>query len=85
MIEYSTHYNTPVGLELAKYVLMRLVDNQSVETISKDLDDDMWFVNSIVEFLKDIEWVKQDQTSGLYKMTEVGKTKARPSKVIVWI
>lgn len=64
---------------------MRLVDNQSVETISKDLDDDMRFVNSIVEFLKDIEWVKQDQTSGLYKMTEVGKTKARASKVIVWI
>lgn len=64
---------------------MRLANNQSVETISKDFDDDMPFVNSIVEFLKDIGWVKQDQTSGLYKMTEVGKTKAHASKIIVWI
>ena len=34
-----------------------------------------WF-NGIVMFLKDIGWVVQDQASGLYYVTEVGKLKS---------
>ncbi len=32
--EYSTYPNSLTGLQLAKYVLMRLVDNHSVEKIA---------------------------------------------------
>ena len=41
------------GLELAKYILLRLVDNhESIKQISKDFDDDIRFVNSIIRFSK---------------------------------
>ena len=40
-VEYSTYSRMLGGLELAKYVLMRIVDNQSIEKISEDFDDDI--------------------------------------------
>jgi hypothetical protein len=64
---------------------MRLVDSQSVEKISEDFDDDVRFINGIMEFLKDIGWIKQDRISGLYQMTHIGKMKSNASKMIVWI
>ena len=62
---------------------MRVVGNQSVEKISEDFDDDIRFINSVVEFLNDIRWIKQDRTSGLYKITEIGKKKSHTSKLII--
>ena len=59
---------------------MRLVDNESVEKISEDFDDDIRFINGIVEFLKDIRWIKQDGISGLYQITESGRKKANAFK-----
>ena len=67
---------TLADLELAKYVLMRLVDNQSVEKLAEDFDDDVRFINGVVDFFKDIRWIKQDRVSGLYQLTEIGRMKA---------
>ena len=58
--EYLTYPNSLTGSQLTKYVLMRLVDNHSVEKISKDFDNDVRFINGVVDFLKDIRWIKQD-------------------------
>ena len=44
---------------------MRHVDNQSVEKLAEDFDDDVRFINGVVDFLKDIRWIKQDGVSGL--------------------
>ena len=54
---------------------MKLVDNQSVEKISEDFDNDVRFINGVVDFLKDIRWIKQDRISGLYQITENGRKK----------
>jgi len=42
---------------------MRLVDNQSLEKLAEEFDDDVQFISSIVDFLKDIGWIKQDRIS----------------------
>ena len=54
---------------------MKLVDNQSVEKISEDFDNDVRFITGVVDFLKDIRWIKQDRISGLYQITENGRKK----------
>jgi hypothetical protein len=54
---------------------MRLVDNQSVEKLAEDFDDDVRFINDVVDFLKDIRWIKQDRISSLYQLTEIGRMK----------
>jgi hypothetical protein len=51
------------GLELAKYILLRLVyNNESIEQLAEDFDNDVRFINSVVKFLKDVRWIKQDST-----------------------
>ena len=55
---------------------MRLVDNQSVEKLAEDFDDDVRFINGVVDFFKDIRWIKQDCVSGLYQLTEISRMKA---------
>jgi hypothetical protein len=51
------------GLELAKYILLRLVyNNESIEQLAEDFDNDVRFINSVVKFLKDVKWIKQDST-----------------------
>src|ERR671919_2059915 len=61
------------GLELAKYVLLRLVyDHDSIEKIAVAFDDDKKFILGVVYFLMDIGWVKQD-LSGTYRITKKGK------------
>lgn len=82
---YDTHLRALSGLELAKYVLARLVDSQSIEELAREFDNDFRFIKGVIEFLKDIGWVKQDSTSSLYRMTEIGRIKANASKMIVWI
>ena len=73
------------AVELAKYVLAKLVDIQSIEKLAEEFDGDVRFINGIVEFLKDIGWVKQERYSGLYQLTEIGEMKLNTSKLIVWI
>ena len=70
------------GLELAKYVLLRLVnDHESIETIAEDFDDDQRFISGVVDFLDDIDWIRQDM-NGVYRITTRGKngmiTRQRP-------
>ena len=50
--EVTAHPSTLAGLELAKYVLLGLVDNKSVEKLAKDFDNDVRYINGIVDFLK---------------------------------
>jgi hypothetical protein len=59
---------------------MKLVDNQSLEKLAEEFDDDVRFINSDVDFPKDIRWIKQDRISGLYQITEIGRMKANASK-----
>jgi hypothetical protein len=64
---------------------MRLVDNQSLEKLAEEFDDDVQFISSIVDFLKDIGWIKQDRISGLYQITEIGRMKANAFKRVIVI
>ena len=64
---------------------MRLVDNQSLEKLAEEFDDDVQFISSIVDFLKDIGWIKQDRISGLYQITEIGRMKVNASKRVTVI
>ena len=55
--------NELTGLELAKYILLRLVDNnESIEQLAEDFDNDVRFIDGVVKFLKDVGWIKQDCT-----------------------
>jgi len=73
------------AVELAKYVLAKLVDIQSIEKLAEEFDGDARFINGVVEFLKDIGWLKQERRSELYQLTKIGKMKVKNSKLIVWI
>jgi hypothetical protein len=75
------------ALEVAKYVLVRLVEIQSIERLAEEFDDDTRFIDGVVKFLIDMNWVEQDRKSGLYQMTENGSRKVGSSalKLIVWI
>jgi len=65
--------NTLSGLELAKYVLLRLVnDHDSIEEIAEHSDNDKQLISEVVKFLNDIRWIKQD-VNGVYKITTKGK------------
>jgi hypothetical protein len=62
-----------LGLELAKYVQLRLVnDHDSIEKIAEDFDDDAKFITGVVDFLIDIDWIKLTPT-GAYETTAKGK------------
>ena len=72
-----------VGLELAKYIVLRLVENnESIEKVSEDFDNDVRFINGVVKFLKDVGWIKQDGTDD-YQMTDVISLKVSSSKIVV--
>jgi predicted transcriptional regulator len=61
------------GLELAKYVLLRLTnDRDNVEKIAEDFENDRLFISGVVDFLKEIGWVKQNK-KGTYNITKKGK------------
>jgi hypothetical protein len=61
------------GLELARYVLGRLTNDQSsIEKIAKDFDRDKEFISGIIKFLKDIGWIQEDQ-NGSYQVTRKGQ------------
>lgn len=71
------------GLELAKYMLLRLVDNnESIERLAQDFDNDVRFINGVVKFLKEVGWIKHDGARG-YQMTDVISLKVSSSKIVV--
>lgn len=71
------------GLELAKYILLRLVDNhESIEQLSKDFDNDVRFIERVVKFLNDVKWIELDR-DGSYQMTDLIKLKVSASKIVV--
>ncbi|HZD35133.1 MAG TPA: hypothetical protein VE130_08010 [Nitrososphaeraceae archaeon] len=67
--------HTLSGLSLAKYVLERLVNgHEGVEKIAEDFDNDIEFILGVTDFLNEIGWIKQDLTTGIYRITRKGKT-----------
>lgn len=75
--------NELTGLELAKYIFLRLVDNnESIEQLAEDFDNDFRFVNNVVQFLKEVRWNKQDNT-GSYQMSDVISLKVSSSKILI--
>jgi hypothetical protein len=83
MINRDNHQMELTGLELAKYILLRLVDNrESIEQLSKDFDNDVRFIERIVKFLNDVKWVELDR-DGSYQMTDLIKLKVSTSKIVV--
>jgi hypothetical protein len=83
--EYNARINTSIALELAKYVLVELVDGQIVESLVEEFDNDTRFINGIVEFLIDMGWIEYNYTRGLYQMTAIGEINVSALKVIIWI
>jgi hypothetical protein len=71
------------GRELAKFILLRLVNNnESIEQVAEDFDNDVRFIDGVVKFLKDVGWIVQDSTGG-YQMTDVISLKVSCSKIVV--
>lgn len=83
MINRDNHQMELTGLELAKYIILRLVDNhESIEHLSKDFDNDVWFIERVVKFLKDVKWIELDP-DGSYQMTDLIKLKVSTSRIVV--
>jgi len=81
MITQDAHLMELTGLELAKYIMLRLVYNhESIEHLSKNFGNDVRFIERVVDFLKDIKWIEQDH-EGLYQMTDDIKLKVNTSKI----
>ena len=71
------------GLELAKYILLRLVvQNDSIERLAQDFDNNTRFINGVVKFLQDIGWIKQNGTGG-YQMSDVVSLKVNSTRIVV--
>ena len=66
--------NTTSGRDLARYILMRLIDNhEEIEKMEEDFYNDPQIILGIVDFFKDVRWIEQDLASGSYQITEKGK------------
>ena len=65
---------------------MKLVDGNSVESLTAEFNNDASFIDGVIEFLIDMKWVKYDHVRGLYQMTKIGEreVKISASKVILW-
>jgi hypothetical protein len=83
MINRDNHQMELTGLELAKYILLKLVDNhESIEQLSKDFDNDVRFIERVVKFVNDVKWIELDR-NGSYQMTDLIKLKVSTSKIVV--
>jgi hypothetical protein len=79
MINQDAHLIELTGLELAKYIILRLVDNhESIEQLSENFDNDVRFINRVV----DIKWIEQDQ-NGQYQMTDIVRPKVNVTRIDV--
>lgn len=62
------------GLNLAKDILKEIKHNKDyldIRLVSKQFDNNEKFVLSIIEFLKDMEWLSEDE-NGKYITTQEG-------------
>ena len=65
------------GLELAGYVLMRIVgQDDTVEELTQGLDDKESYVSTLTSIREDIGWIEQDP-SGKYIITDKGNSEVQ--------
>jgi Mn-dependent DtxR family transcriptional regulator len=65
------------GLELAGYVLMRIVgEDDTVEELTQGLDDKESYVSTLTSILEDIGWIEEGP-SGKYTITDKGNSEAQ--------
>ena len=77
--EVSMMDDNLTGLELAKFIILRLVENdESIE----ELENDVRFITRVVTFLKDIGWIKEDSSTGSYQMSDVISLKVSSSRIV---
>ena len=77
MIKQDNRLIELTGLELAKYIMLKLVDNrESIEQVSENFDNDVRFINRVIDFLSDIKWIEEVH-SGSYQMTDTAGLKVR--------
>ena len=57
------------GLASARYILKRITNGDSIQTLIEDFDNDKRFVLTVVSFLEDVEWLKRE-LNGMYTITE---------------
>jgi hypothetical protein len=71
---HSYNPNTNNGLDLARYILRELNNNRvlDINFTSPQPFVNQKFVQSILEFLKDMEWLSIDK-QGEYRITETGR------------
>ena len=50
--------STLAAVELAKHVLARLVDIQSIKRVAEEFDDDVQFINGVISFSKILDGSK---------------------------
>ena len=83
MIKQDNRLIELTGLELAKYIMLKLVDNrESIEQLSENFDNDVRFINRVIDFLKDIKWIEEVHSSS-YQMTDTAGLKVRATKIFV--
>jgi hypothetical protein len=76
--------DTLTGLELAKYISLRLVNNNAtIEQVAVDFENDVRFVTRVVKFLKDIGWIKQDSNGSFQMIDEIISSKISCSKLVI--
>jgi hypothetical protein len=46
-------------LASARYILKRITNGDSIQTLIDDFDNDRRFVLTVVSFLEDVQWLKQ--------------------------
>ena len=66
-------YPEQKSLDLAQYILHRIKheENFNVDSIKKEFDNDVNFVKSMLDFLKELEWISEDE-NGKYRLTSQG-------------
>ena len=65
------------GLDLAKYVLIRIVEeDDTVEKLTQGLDAKESYVSTLASILEDIGWIEQEP-SGKYIITDKGNSEAQ--------
>lgn len=63
-------------------ILLTVTIPNSTEQLSKNFDNDVRFINRVIDFLKDIKWIEQDH-SGLFQMTDTARLKVHATKILV--
>jgi hypothetical protein len=79
--EVNTQIKTIIALQVARYVLVKLVDGHSVESLASEFDNDTSFIDGVIEFLVDRKWAEFNHVRGLYQMINLGEMKLNASKV----